>query len=160
MSKNGNFEPFAFEAGLNDRAGSGLAITVAAAITPGVILGAAFAQRSNNTQGGLVWSAAAGTLTVATVQAEGTYDIEVHAGDLTGTASSALDIGIYRNGTLVGSEARKTELSSPSRMSVAPAVARGVALVVGDVVTARLRVGTDGHVGTFRQLSLMAKKVG
>jgi cysteine synthase len=158
--KNHEIEQFAFEAGLNDRAGSGLAITVAAAATPGTILGTAFAERRNNSEAGLVWVPAAGTLTVAKPQAAGIYDIEAASGDVISSNSAVLDLGIYKNGTLVGNEGRKTEPAAAARNGMGLAIAKGVTLAVGDVVTARLRVGTDGHVGTFRQLSLSARKVG
>jgi hypothetical protein len=162
---NPDISPISFEAGLNDRAGSGLAITVAAAATPEVVLGSAFAERSNNSGGGLVWDAAAGTLTVALKQAEGRYDLEAVAGDIIGTNAAVLDLGIFKDpagsdpAAVVGNESRKTELASAARNGIAPAVARGVSLEVGDVVSLRLRVGTNGHAGTFRQLSLAARKV-
>lgn len=156
---NPDISPVSFEAGLNDRAGSGLAITVALAATPGTVLGAAFAQRHNNSQGGLVWDAAAGTLTVANKQAEGVYRLEAVVGSVIGTNSAILNIGIYVGGDIAGNEGLKTELGTAAQNPMGTAVAKGVTLEVGDVVTVRLRVGTNTHAGTFRQLSFSADKI-
>jgi hypothetical protein len=102
---------------------------------------------------------------VATVAGLGKYEVLACAGDLIGTNSSVLDIEIVAvSGGAAAAQkgigARKTELATASRMAVGPALAIVDLSAVGDTVEAQLRVGTNGHAGTFRDFALFLRKIG
>jgi hypothetical protein len=145
---------------------TGAVVTVAAAATPQAILQATlFVQDTNTTNGGLTFSGATGKVTCATPAGFGKYMVMAAAGDLIGTNSSVLDIEIVSvSGGAAAAQkgigARKTELATASRMAIGCAVAIVDLSAVGDTVEAQLRVGTNGHAGTFRDFSLSLMKIG
>lgn len=148
---------------IND--GTGETVTVAAAATPGVILSATlFTEDTNNTKGGLTFDGTTGKVSCATPAGFGKYKVSAICGDLIGTNSSVLDVEL--NHTPVGGSAaqfgiggRKTELASASRMGGVQAIGVCTLDEVGETVDARLRVGTNGNAGTFRDFALVLEKI-
>lgn len=155
--------PIFATARINDNTGA--TVTVAAATTPQAILDATlFTETHNYSNGGLTFSGATGKYTVANATAFGIYEVEALVGDVIGTNSSVLDIEIVavEGGAAAaqkGIGARKTELATAARNSVAPAKAMVTLSAVGDTVEAQLRVGTNGHAGVFRDFRLSLKKI-
>lgn len=149
---------------INDATGS--TVTVAAAATPQAILDASlFLQDTNTTNGGLTFSGTTGKVSVATPAGFGKYMVMAAVGDVIGTNSSVLDVEIVAvSGGAAAAQkgigARKTELATASRMSIGCAMAIVDLSAVGDTVEAQLRVGTNGHAGTFRDFALQLIKIG
>jgi len=149
---------------IND--GTGSTVTVAAAATPQAILDATlFVQDTNTTNGGLTFSGTTGKVTCATPAGFGKYLVMAAVGDVIGTNSAVLDVEIVAvsggaAASQKGAAARKTELATAARNSMGPAVAIVDISAVGDTVEAQLRVGTNGHAGTFRDFSLSLIKIG
>lgn len=162
MSKVAGKDNF-FMAKIND--GTGLTVTVAAAATPDVIVSQTlFTEDTNSTNGGLTFDATTGKVTCAKPHGFGKYRVSAVAGDLIGTNSSVLDIEL--NHTPVGGSAaqfgigaRKTELASATRHGTFQAVGVCTLDAVGETVDVRLRVGTNGHAGTFRDFALVMEKI-
>jgi hypothetical protein len=156
---NPSSEPYAFAAGILDAAGSGIAITVAAAGTPADLKGAGFAEIVNNSAGGLVWVPADGTLTVAKEQAAGLYEIEVAPGNTIGNNAGVKIFQLVKGTTKIGNHSRAVEPATAVQSGMATVKAI-VALVKGDVVKVQNDVGTNGHAVTTRELMLTARKIG
>jgi hypothetical protein len=142
---------------IND--GSGATVTVAAAATPGIILHASlYTAAVNTTSGGIVFDGTAGTATVAKVNGAGKYIVEGIAGNAIGQNAGAFEIEIHKNGTIVGTAGRRVEPAAAVQAGVAPALAV-IDLVVDDVVTAKIRVGTNGDAIVLRDFSLLMTKI-
>jgi hypothetical protein len=154
--KNPTSDLYVFSAAVDD--GTGIAITVATAGTPLPLKGALFVQGANNSDGGLVWSATDGTLTVAKAQAAGTYEIEAVPGNTIGPNTGVKIVHLSKNGARVGNISRAVEPAAAVQSGMASAKAL-VSLALGDVVEVDVDVGTNGHAVTFRQLVLTAKKL-
>lgn len=156
--------PVVLVAKIND--GTGATVTVAAAATPQAILDATlFVEDTNTSAGGLTFDGSTGVVTVASPVGFGKYEVFAMSGDLIGTNSSVLDLEIMaiEGGAAIaqkGIGARKTELSTAARNGVAPAYAVVNLSAEGDSVQCNLRVGTNGHAGTFRDFALVMRKIG
>jgi hypothetical protein len=157
-------QPVTLVAKIND--GTGATVTVAAAATPQAILDATlFLEDTNTSGGGLTFDGATGVVTVATPAGIGKYEVFAFAGDLIGTNSAVLDVEIVASeagasAAQVGIGSRKTELATAARNGIAPAYAVVDLSAVDDTVQANLRVGTNGHEGTFRDFALVMRKIG
>lgn len=161
---NSGGTPVALVAAIND--GTGETITVAAAATPQAIKSATlFSALANSSGGGITWDGTTGIATVAKAHAFGKYLVRAITGDVIGTNSAVLDVEIWavQAGAAkaqVGIGSRKTELASAARNSIGPAYAVVNLSAIGDSVEAQLRVGTNGHAGTFRDFALEMVKIG
>ena len=157
-------KPLALVAQIND--GTGETITVAAAATPQAVLSASlYTAVKDNTAGLLTFDGTTGVVTVAKDMGVGEYEVAAIVGDGIATNSAVVDVEIWASiggaaKAQIGSGSRKTELSSASRMSMAPAFAVWAPTAVGDTVEARVRVGTNGHALTLRDFSLVIRKIG
>lgn len=156
-------KPLALAAQIND--GTGETITVAAAATPQAILSATlYTAAKNNTNGVLTFDGTTGVVAVALPQGIGDYEVLAVVGDGIGTNSAVIDVEIWASiggaaKAQIGAGSRKTELSSASRMSMAPAYAVWSPTAVGDTVEARVRVGTNGHALILRDFSFVVRKI-
>jgi hypothetical protein len=155
--------PLLLAAKIND--GTGETITVAAAATPQPILSATlFNADVDNTGGLLTFDGTTGVVTVADAKAIGSYEVQAVVGDGQATNSAVVDVEIWASiggaaKAQIGIGARKTELSSASRMSMGPAMAVWSPTAVGDTVEARVRVGTNGHALIIRDFLLVARRI-
>ena len=161
---NSGGSPVAFVGTIND--GTGEVITVAAAATPQAVKSATlFLEAGNTSGGGLPFDGTTGKVTVAKAHAFGKYLVEVITGDIIGTNSAVLDVEVWAKqagATLAqaGTGSRKSELATAARNSIGPAFAVVNLSAIGDTVEAQLRVGTNGHAGTFRDFALKMVKIG
>lgn len=152
-----------FLAKINDA--SGVAITVAAAATPDVILSSTlFTEDTNNTLGSLTFDNTTGKLSCAKASGFGKYRVSAIVGDMIGTNSGVLDVELYHtpvggSAAQFGIGARKTELASATRMGGLQAIGVATLDAVGETIDVRLRVGTNGNGGTFRDFALVVEKI-
>lgn len=160
MTAGNNVGAFVAEFAAQIRDNTGITTTVATAGTPVVIAGALFVQVKNTLPGALVWVPATGLLTVANGMAAGLYDIEFIPSDTQGTATGAKILRIARNGVGIGGISRDLEPATAVRSSMGSAVALGVQLDVGTVISVTADVLTNGHVVITRDGTLRLRRVG